>query len=196
MKATRRYAAGLAAVVATAASLLAATGLGAGAAGASSFPAFVAPLHHITTLASTVPANGDVNPYGVAVIPHGTGRLGRGNILVSNFNNKANVQGTGTTIVQITPHGHVSLFATVSQGHALLGELGLVVAPGGDILTVNGGNGNLVEVSPSGRQVAVRALDVSGSPPGAGALFGLAVKPHHRAVYFVDDATNTFALLH
>ncbi|HEX3312815.1 MAG TPA: hypothetical protein VHS32_41775, partial [Streptosporangiaceae bacterium] len=115
MKATRRYAAGLAAVVATAASLLAVTGLDAGAAGASSFPAFVAPLHHITTLASTVPANGDVNPYGVAVIPHGPGRLGRGNILVSNFNNKANVQGTGTTIVQITPHGHVSLFATVSR---------------------------------------------------------------------------------
>jgi hypothetical protein len=70
---------------------------------------------HITTLASTVPANGDVNPYGVAVIPHGTGHLGRGNILVSNFNNKANVQGTGTTIVQITPHGHVSLFAKVSR---------------------------------------------------------------------------------
>jgi hypothetical protein len=105
MKATRRYAAGLAAVVATAASLLAVTGLGAGAAGASSFPAFVAPLHHITTLASTVPANGDVNPYGVAVIPRGTGHLGRGNILVSNFNNKANVQGTGTTIVQITQSG-------------------------------------------------------------------------------------------
>ena len=77
-----------------------------------------------------------------------------------------------------------------------MGELGLVVAPGGDILTVNGGNGNLVEVSPFGIQVAVRALDVSGSPPGAGALFGLAVKPHHRAVYFVDDATNTFELLH
>ena len=85
---------------------------------------------------------------------------------------------------------------TVSQGRALNSELGLVVAPGGDILTVNGGNGNLVEVTPSGLQIAVRALDVSGSPPGAGALFGLAVKPHHRAVYFVDDATNTFELLH
>jgi len=85
---------------------------------------------------------------------------------------------------------------TVSRGGALNGELGLVVAPGGDILTVNSGNGNLVEVTPFGAQVAVRALDVSGSPPGAGALFGLAVKPHHRAVYFVDDATNTFALLH
>ena len=81
-------------------------------------------------------------------------------------------------------------------GRALNGQLGLVVAPGGDILTVNSGNGNLVEVTPFGLQVAVRALDVSGSPPGAGALFGLAVKPHHRAVYFVDDATNTFELLH
>ena len=115
MKTTRRYAAGLAAVVTTAAGLLAATGLGAGVAGASGFPAFVGPLHHITRLASTVPANGDVNPYGVAVIPRSTGHLRQDNILVSNFNNKANVQGTGTTIVQITPHGHVSLFARVSR---------------------------------------------------------------------------------
>src|SRR4029077_8490269 len=114
IKTTRRYAAGLAAVVTTAAILLAVTGLGAGVAGASGFPAFVGPLHHVTTLASTVPANGDVNPYGVAVIPRSTGHLQRDNILVSNFNNKANVQGTGTTIVQITPHGHVSLFAKVS----------------------------------------------------------------------------------
>ena len=82
------------------------------------------------------------------------------------------------------------------QGRELLAPLGLTVAPGGNILTVNGGNGNLVETTPSGAQVAVRALDTSGSPPGAGALFGLAVKPHHRAVYFVDDATNTFELLH
>ena len=59
----------------------------------------------VTTLASTVPANGDVNPYGVAVVPRSTGHLHRGNVLVSNFNDKANVQGTGTTIVQVTPSG-------------------------------------------------------------------------------------------
>ena len=56
MKATRRYAAGLAAIVTTTAGLLAGTGLAAGAASASGFPAFVGPLHHVTTLASTVPA--------------------------------------------------------------------------------------------------------------------------------------------
>jgi hypothetical protein len=84
---------------------------------------------------------------------------------------------------------------TVSEGHHLNGELGLTMAPNGDILTVNGGNGNLVELRPSGAQIAVRRLDSSGSPPGAGALFGLAVVPLHDAVYFVDDATNTLDLL-
>lgn len=374
MKATRRYAAGLAAIVTTTAGLLAGTGLAAGAASAGGFPAFVGPLHHVKTLASTVPRNGDVNPYGVAVVPRSTGNLRQGSVLISNFNDKTNAQGTGTTIVEISPRGQVSLFAkvnrhlfgcpggvglttalsvlrsgwvivgslpthngnvsgpgclivldkwghvretfaghgingpwdmtaadfggkaflfvtnvlngtvaakggtvfggtvlrleliiqpsglpflfrtdtigsgfaehldqaalvigptgvglspngtlyvadtaanrvagipgalfrltddgrgfTLSRGHHLNSELGLTVAPGGDILTVNGGDGNLVEITPSGHQVAVRQLDSSGSPPGAGALFGLAVKPFHRAVYFVDDATNQLDLLH
>jgi hypothetical protein len=377
MKPTRRSAAAIAAIVTATAGLLAGTGLTASAASASSASSaasFTGPLHQVTTLASTVPGNGDVNPYGVAVVPRGTGDLGQGNVLVSNFNDMANVQGTGTTIVQVTPRGQVSLFArisprlhgcpggvglttaltvlrsgwvivgslptkngsvsgsgclivldqwghvretfaghgingpwdmasedlgsqavlfvtnvlngtvaakgstvdrgtvlrlvvqiprfglpwiqfnttigsgfpealnsaalvlgptgvglgrngvlyvadtlanriagipdavfrgssdgagfTVARGHHLNGELGLVVAPDGDILTVNGGNGNLVETTPSGAQIVVRRLDSSGSPPGAGALFGLAVKPGHRAVYFVDDATNTLDLLH
>ena len=85
---------------------------------------------------------------------------------------------------------------TVTRGHHLNSPLGLVIAPGGDILTVNAGDGNLVETTPFGAQVAVRQLDSSGSPPGSGALFGLAVKPHHDAVYYVDDATNTLNLLH
>jgi hypothetical protein len=85
---------------------------------------------------------------------------------------------------------------TVTRGRFLNGPLGLVIAPGGNILTVNSGNGNLVETTPFGAQIAVRRLDSSGSPPGAGALFGLAVKPGHDAVYYVDDATNTLNLLH
>jgi len=35
-----------------------------------------------------------------------------------------------------------------------------------------------------------------GSPPGSGALFGLAVAPHGSGLYFVDDAVNTLRLLH
>ena len=57
---------------------------------------------------STIPSNGDVNPYGVAFVPEhfpGGGTIAAGDVLVSNFNNSANVQGTGTTIVQLRPRG-------------------------------------------------------------------------------------------
>ena len=75
-------------------------------------------------------------------------------------------------------------------------SLGLAIAPGGAILTVNSGDGNLVVTTPGGRQVAHFLLDSSGSPPGAGALFGLAVVPGGKGIYFVDDATNTLNLFH
>src|ERR1022692_2754136 len=67
----------------------------------------------IVTVASTVPSNGDVNPYGVAVVPASIGKLVQGHILVSNFNSSANLQGTGTTIMDIAPNGSVSLFAWI-----------------------------------------------------------------------------------
>jgi hypothetical protein len=68
---------------------------------------------HISVIASTVPANGDVNPYGIARVPQSSGSLHQGSILVSNFNSRANLQGTGTTIVQIAPNGATSLFAHI-----------------------------------------------------------------------------------
>jgi hypothetical protein len=74
---------------------------------------FIEPLKSIRQVASTVPSNGDINPYGVAVVPQTTGALVRGDILVSNFNNAKNFQGTGTTIVAITPGGGVKLFAQI-----------------------------------------------------------------------------------
>jgi hypothetical protein len=85
----------------------------------------------ITMIASTVPQNGDVNPYGVAVVPATTGSLVKGDILVSNFNNVQNLQGTGTTIVQISPSGHMHLFAQVdakSLPGACPGGVGLTTA--------------------------------------------------------------------
>jgi hypothetical protein len=72
--------------------------------------------HHsnsITVVASTVPANGDINPYGIARVPRSSGSLIKGHILISNFNSSANLQGTGTTIVQIAPDGTSSLFAQI-----------------------------------------------------------------------------------
>jgi hypothetical protein len=61
---------------------------------------------------------GDVNPYGVAVVPRITGKLVRDHVLVSNFNAnsilQANLQGTGTTIVDVAPSGTVTVFAQIS----------------------------------------------------------------------------------
>jgi hypothetical protein len=330
----------------------------------------------VSVVASTVPANGDLNPYGVALVPVTGGNLHAGHILVSNFNNSANLQGTGTTIVDISPAGTMSLFAqldakslpgscpggvglttalvvlrsgwvivgslptsdgtaatakagclivlnstgkpvetisgalingpwdmtaldvgfgsvlfvtnvlngtvaaagqvvnggtvvrvnlttfgtavpsvksltvigsdfpertdpaalvigptgvglsddgvlfvadsltnriaaipnaisrqsplpqgtTVSEGGSLNDPLGLAINPReGGIAAVNGNNGLLVVTRPNGSQVVKKLLDSSGSPPGAGALFGLAFAP--EGLYFVDDATNTLNIL-
>jgi hypothetical protein len=60
---------------------------------------------------STVPSNGDVNPYGVAFVPGqfpSGGRIAAGDVLVSNFNDADNVQGTGTTIVSFSPAGDIA----------------------------------------------------------------------------------------
>lgn len=340
---------------------------------------FIGPFNTVSVITSTVPRNGDVNPYGTAVVPRTVGALKQGAILVSNFNTGANLQGTGTTIVQITPDGHRTLFAsitvgalpgpcpggvglttalvalksgfvvvgslptkdgtaataragclivlnssghvvetfadkhingpwdmtvldqgssamlfvtnvlngtvaaggkvvdggtilriglriksdagsiprmtsetvigddfaertdpaalvigptglglgsdgtlyvadslrnrvvaihnavtrtsasdgvTVSSGGALNDPLGLALAPNGDILTVNGNNGFIVETTPGGAQVAKKLIDSTGSPPGAGTLFGLAVVANGSGVYFVDDGSNTLNLLH
>lgn len=81
--------------------------------------------------ASTVPSNGDVNPYGVAFIHNnfqtGAGPLMHGDILVSNFNNKSNTQGTGTTIVRVPSGGSPTLFY---QAVPQLGTVGLSTALG------------------------------------------------------------------
>src|SRR6266851_3083968 len=76
-------------------------------------PSFLSTLHNVSTIASTVPGNGDVNPYGVALVPNTTGSLVANSVLVSNFNNVANLQGTGTTIVQISPSGALTMFAKI-----------------------------------------------------------------------------------
>ena len=351
---------------------------------------FLSSLNHVDTIVSTIPANGDVNPYGVAIVPVTMGRLAANNILVSNFNNSANLQGKGTTIVQISPSGIPSLFAqidaktlpgpdtcpggvglttalvalssgfvivgslpttdgtsataqagcliilsndgnpiatlsgndlsngvkcpgngingpwdmtaldqgasatlfvtnvlngtvtangtvvsqgsvlrivlstptggtasalscttiasgfdertdpaalvigptglglgadgvlfvadtlndriaaipnavsttndagagmTVVQGGPLEMPLGLAIAPNGDILTMNAGNGQIVDSRPNGKRAGARFVDLSRSRNGAGTLFGVAVAPGGDAVYFVNDGNNTLAIL-
>jgi hypothetical protein len=86
----------------------------------------------IKTIASTVPGNGDVNPYGLFQVPRSVGNLTEGHFLVSNFNASTNFQGTGTTIVDIAPNGTLTQFAQISLSatQTCPGGVGLTTALG------------------------------------------------------------------
>jgi hypothetical protein len=98
-------------VAARVASLILAAALAALPALAAAEGAVLPRLTMNSVVASTVPGNGDVNPYGIVRVKRSTGRLVAGNLLISNFNASSNLQGTGTTIVQVAPDGTVTLFA-------------------------------------------------------------------------------------
>ncbi len=103
---------------------------------------FLGALRVETTVASAVPAAGpaagDVNPYGVAVVPSSTGALVRGDVLVSNFNDSANLQGTGSSIVEISPSGQQQVFAVPAPPSPAVPAVGLTTAlavlPGGYVV--------------------------------------------------------------
>ncbi len=86
---------------------------------------------------STIPSNGDVNPYGVAFVPAAFptgGLIQPGDILVSNYNNSQNLQGTGTTIVTVR-QGQPSLFFQGKPGLGL--STGLAVLRSGYVIVGN-----------------------------------------------------------
>ncbi len=92
-------------------------------------------LNSLGTGVSTVP-NGNVNPYGVAFVPAGFpagGLLQPGDILVSNYNNNQNLQGTGTTINFRA--GQQTLFFQAPTGSGL--STGLAVLKAGFVLEAN-----------------------------------------------------------
>jgi len=64
------------------------------------------------------------------------------------------------------------------------------------VLSVNAADGQIVETTPAGAQVATKTLDSTGTSPGSGTLFGLALTPDRMGVYFVDDGSNTLNILH
>ena len=123
---------------------------------------------------STNPGNGDQNPYGVAFVPNGViggGVLQPGDLLVSNFNNgtvnrlapTGNLQGTGRTIVRVTPQNTQSLFyqppvgVGFSNGLSVL-KNGYVIAgfvPSTDGTPATVGQGGILVLDKNGHRVAV-----------------------------------------
>jgi hypothetical protein len=133
------------------------------------------------------------DPNALVVGPTGVGLGGDGVLYVADSNGNRIAAVPDALFRMHVLHGGGD---TVSEGAALSDPLGLTIAPNGDVLSVNGGDGNIVETSPRGAQVAVDTL----VPNGAGDLFGLALAPHANGVYFVNDsgsgpASNSLQLL-
>jgi hypothetical protein len=155
---------------------------------------------------STVPPNGDVNPYGVAFVPHGFprgGPLHPGDAIVSNFNNSGNLQGTGTTIVRVnngtsptvffqgqTGLGLTTALAALKGGFVLVGNLpstdgsGSCVAESGP--NQNVGQGSLLVIDKNGN-----LADQLTSPSLLNGPWDLAVRDDgRRAKVFVSNALS------
>ena len=154
----------------------------------------------MTNVASTVPANGDLNPYGIAVVSQSEGRLVAGDTLVSNFNDAANLQGTGSTIVEVSPSGAVSTFAQLTassrSGPSGVGlTTALTILPGGWVVV-----GNLPTsdgTSATAKAGSLIVLNSEGTPVetwSGGAINGpwdlTSVSDESRSEVFVSNVLN------
>ncbi len=133
-------------------------------------------------LSSTIPDNGDVNPYAIIVAPVSVGLIEKDDVLVDNFNNISNLQGTGTTIVRYRPSTkETKLFAQVPQklkdcpggvglstAMTLLKSGWLIVGstPSKDGTTRTKGDGCLLVFDANGRHVATWAGPTINGPWG------------------------------
>ena len=76
--------------------------------------------------------------------------------------------------------------STLSKNGFLDAPLGMTIAPNGDVIAMNGNNGNAVEITPTGRQIFKLML----VPNGAGDLFGVVTSANHKGLVFVNDGVN------
>jgi hypothetical protein len=196
-----------------AATVASAAGAPGGTAARFGFPeSFLGSLGAPALVASTVPtsgpAAGDQNPYGVAVVPRTTGALVRDDILVSNFNDANNVQGTGSTIMQVDPDtDSASVFAQINLASVpgCTGGVGLTTALAvfrqgwvvvGSLPVTNGGlgvtaPGCLIVLNSQGTPVeTITGPTVNGNPLIDGPWDMAAVDQGHHAVLFVTNVLD------
>jgi len=159
-------------------------------------------LKNNTTLSSTVPANGDINPYGLVRVPRTIGNLQEGHYLISNFNASTNSQGTGTTIVDVSPGGALTLFAQINPNSlpgSCPGGVGLTTALAvlrtgwvivGSLPTSDG-------TSATAQAGCLIVLDSTGNPVETinGSLINgpwdmTSIDDDHQAVLFVTNVLN------
>ena len=143
---------------------------------------FLDGIHRQTVLSSTVPANGDQNPYAIVVAPVSAGSVQKDDVLVTNFNDGGNLQGLGTTIVDYNPTTKkLTTFAALPRDLAgCPGGVGLSTAmtmlktgwvivgsaPSADGTTATRGAGCLIVLDSNGKVESIIASDKIDMPWG------------------------------
>jgi len=161
---------------------------------------FLDGVHRQSTLVSTVPDNGDQNPYAIVVAPVSAGSIQKDDVLVTNFNNAGNLQGLGTTIVDYNPTTKkLSTFATLPRDLPQCpGGVGLTTAmtmlktgwvivgsaPSADGTTKTKGAGCLIVLDPNGKVAGTIAGDNINMPWGNMAT----IDDGRTATLFVSNA--------
>jgi hypothetical protein len=161
---------------------------------------FLDGIHRQTVLSTTVPENGDQNPYAIVVAPVSAGSVQKDDVLVTNFNNDGNLQGLGTTIVDYNPTTKkLSTFAALPRNlEGCPGGVGLSTAltmlktgwvivgsaPSADGTTATKGAGCLIVLDSGGKVAGVIAGDKINMPWGNMAV----IDDGQTATLFVSNA--------
>ena len=181
--------------------LIASAALAPQAAAPATQPAsFLDSVHRQTVLSTTVPENGDQNPYAIVVAPVPAGSIQKDDVLVDNFNNDGNLQGLGTTIVDYNPTTKkLTTFASLPRNLAgCPGGVGLSTAmtmlktgwvivgsaPSSDGTTGTRGAGCLIVLDSNGKVASIIAGDKIDMPWGNMAV----IDNGDTATLFVSNA--------
>jgi hypothetical protein len=113
----------------------------------------LATLNTITTIGSTI-VNGQQNPYGLDVAKSAAGNITAGDLVVCNFNNKNNVQGTGNTLLALHPQPG-SAPTLIAQDRTLQGCDAIALAPTDNIWAAAFSANDNPIFSPAGSLVAL-----------------------------------------
>jgi hypothetical protein len=181
--------------------LIASAALAPQAAAPATQPAnFLDSIHRQSVLSTTVPENGDQNPYAIVVAPAPAGSIQKDDVLVDNFNNDGNLQGLGTTIVDYNPTTKkLTTFASLPRNLAgCPGGVGLSTAmtmlktgwvivgsaPSSDGTTGTRGAGCLIVLDSNGKVASIIAGDKIDMPWGNMAV----IDNGDSATLFVSNA--------
>jgi hypothetical protein len=140
-----------------------------------------------TVGSTTDPSGQGLNPYGLAIDWTSNGLVEQGDLIACNFNDAANAQGTGTTVVDLHPNVGASPIL-IANSPELLGCSSLTTLPDGNIVAASSQANALVLVSPT-------AVNTLSTPYSSDTFYNpwsviFADEPHNVSALYVSNSTK------